>query len=58
MALADMFVIDAVTHAFDARATNAKSGRYAERAIESFFQFQWSLIPDPYRLTESAIFRR
>jgi predicted TIM-barrel fold metal-dependent hydrolase len=57
MALAEMFVIDAVTHAFDARPTNNKSGRYAERAIESFFQFQWSLIPEPYRLDRNRYFQ-
>ena len=57
MAIGELFVIDAVTHAFDARPTNAKSGRYAERAIESFFQFQWTLIPDPYRLDRERYFQ-
>ena len=50
-------VIDAVTHAFDSRASNYKSGAFAERAIESFFQFQWQFVPDPYRLERELYFR-
>jgi predicted TIM-barrel fold metal-dependent hydrolase len=57
MALADgTFVIDAVTHAFDARDSNNKAGDYARRAIESFFAFQWALLPDPYRLERDRYF--
>jgi predicted TIM-barrel fold metal-dependent hydrolase len=50
-------VIDAVTHAFDSRPSNHKSGAFAERALESFFQFQWSFLPDPYRLERELYFR-
>jgi predicted TIM-barrel fold metal-dependent hydrolase len=43
-------IVDAVTHAFDSRSSNAKAGAFAQRALDSFFAFQWDFIPDPYRL--------
>ncbi len=43
-------IVDAVTHAFDSRSSNAKAGAFAQRALDSFFAFQWDFLPDPYRL--------
>jgi uncharacterized protein len=50
-------VIDAVTHAFDSRSSNAKAGAFAQRALDSFFQFQWDFVPDPYRLEPELYYR-
>jgi predicted TIM-barrel fold metal-dependent hydrolase len=55
------FVIDAVTHAFDARPElrDASPGyRYGWMVHESTFGFQWAALPDPYRLTREQFFQR
>src|SRR5262249_37769872 len=52
-----MFVIDAVTHAFNYTKANAK-GRYALLQNETNFQLQSNLIPDPYRLPRDRYFQR
>lgn len=57
MTQSGMFVIDAVTHAFDGSSSNFKFGDYARRAVESFFQFQWGMITDPYRLDRERYFQ-
>jgi uncharacterized protein len=50
MSVNGKFVIDSVTHAFDSRPENLLAGKYASRLVEHNFQFQWDLLPDPYRL--------
>jgi predicted TIM-barrel fold metal-dependent hydrolase len=51
------FVIDAVAHAFDCRPQNLKSGLYARRAVESFFQSQRRVSPERYQMSASQYFR-
>lgn len=50
-------IVDAVTHAFDSRSSNAKAGAFAQRALDSFFAFQWDFLPDPYRLEAELYYR-
>ena len=50
-------IVDAVTHAFDSRSSNAKAGAFAQRALDSFFAFQWDFLPDPYRLESELYYR-
>jgi uncharacterized protein len=57
LALNGKFVIDCVTHAFDNRPENAKAGDYARALMEHNFQFQWELIPDPYRIPRDRFFQ-
>jgi uncharacterized protein len=54
-------VIDAVTHAFDARpelADESPGYRYGMMVHESTFQFQQFAFAEPYRLTRAEFFQR
>jgi uncharacterized protein len=55
------FVIDAVTHAFDARpelADGSPGYAYGMFIHDGTFEFQYSILPDPYRLVRDEYFRR
>jgi len=55
--IGEYFVVDAVTHAFDAREVNTK-GRYGRLVLESIYQNQWKMASDPYRLSRGRFFQR
>jgi uncharacterized protein len=60
MALNGTFVIDGVTHGFDARLELGRGRpdyRYGEMIFESTWAFQDSALPDPYRLTREEFFQ-
>ena len=56
-ALADVLIVDSVAHGFDCRADNAKAGRFAEQALESFFLLQHSTMPDTHRLSKERYYQ-
>jgi predicted TIM-barrel fold metal-dependent hydrolase len=62
MALNGKLVIDAVTHAFDSRIDELRDLRpeyhYGAAVIESTFQFQASVIPEPYVLGRERFMQR
>src|SRR5262245_27683779 len=55
------FVIDAVTHAFDARpelAAGSPGYAYGMMIHDGTFAFQHAVVPDPYRLLRDEYFQR
>jgi predicted TIM-barrel fold metal-dependent hydrolase len=57
MALGGKLVIDAVAHALDSSPESRDRNRYAQSVVNGNFKWQWSLIPDPYRITEDRYYR-
>jgi predicted TIM-barrel fold metal-dependent hydrolase len=49
-------VIDSVVHGFDSTMTNVSS-RYGKSLLLANFGFQWSMVPDPYRLEPLRYFQ-
>ena len=51
-----MTVIDSVVHGFDLTAANA-IGRYGRGVLLATYGFQWSMVPDPYRVEPLRYFQ-
>lgn len=58
MALENMLVIDAVTHAFDSSDESRNRNRYAAGVVAGNFKWQRDLIPEPYSLDEARYFQK
>ena len=56
MSVNGAFVFDSVVHGFDSTAANVAS-RYGKSLLLSNFEFQWSMVPDPYRLEPLRYFQ-
>jgi uncharacterized protein len=56
MSVNGKFVLDSVVHGFDTTAANVTS-RYGRSLLLSNFGFQWSMVPDPYRLEPLRYFQ-
>lgn len=56
MSINRAFVIDSVVHGFDSTMTNVSS-RYGKSLLLANFGFQWSMVPDPYRLEPLRYFQ-
>jgi predicted TIM-barrel fold metal-dependent hydrolase len=57
VALGGKVVIDAVAHALDSSPESRDRNRYSASVVYGNFKWQWSLIPDPYRISEDRYFR-
>jgi len=56
MSINGMFVLDSIVHGFDSTAANVTS-RYGKSLLLANFGFQWSMVPDPYRLEPLRYFQ-
>jgi uncharacterized protein len=56
MSINGAFVLDSVVHGFDSTAANVAS-RYGKSLLLANFGFQWSMVPDPYRLEPLRYFQ-
>jgi predicted TIM-barrel fold metal-dependent hydrolase len=56
MSINGTFVLDSVVHGFDSTTANVAS-RYGKSLLLANFGFQWSMVPDPYRLEPLRYFQ-
>jgi predicted TIM-barrel fold metal-dependent hydrolase len=56
MSINGAFVLDSVVHGFNSTAANVAS-RYGKSLLLANFGFQWSMVPDPYRLEPHRYFQ-
>ena len=56
MSVNGAFVLDSVVHGFDVTQANVTS-RYGKSLLLSNFDFQWAMVPDPYRLEPLRYFQ-